>query len=381
MYRVLVFLLGVLCLTVVLQIVAVTAWRDYEKHGSISLSRAVENALPNAASGSAASGGQDTYVENPAARELPGYGPELLKTELFYLINVDRVLARVAPVTAGSDPSVQQHAHGMMTYGYRSHWDVNGLTPHMRYSISGGTNRIRQNLAGPISLADYTEDNKPVNWPDLAESVHKGLMESHVGRANILDQWHGKVTIGVSCSHAQCWIVQQFESTLLKFSAVPVLSNGRLAIQGTLEPGLALEGLAIWHHPYPRPLSLGQLDATFHYDYGQKPVALLRPPLPEGRYYPEIVATYNWAAGIDPYKLDFRLPRSSAPPLPVEIEHSAAIPWATANRWEQSGESFYVSADLSHDVAKAGPGVYTLQVWGRQGDERVALTNYTIFVT
>jgi len=381
MYRVLVFLLAVLCLTVVIQIVAVTAWRDYKRHGSISLSRAVENALPNSESGSTASAGQDSYVENRAASEKPGYGAELLKTELFYLINVERVLARVAPLSSGSDPSVQQHAHGMMTYGYRSHWDVNGFTPHMRYSMSGGTNRVRQNIAGPISLADYTEGNEGVNWADLAESVHKGLMESHVGRANILDHWHGKVTIGVSCNHTQCWIVQQFESTLLKFSAVPVLSNGHLAIQGTLVPGLVLEGLAVWHHPYPRPLSLGQLDATYHYDYGQRPVALLRPPLPEGRYYPERAATYNWAAGIDPYTLDFRLPRSSSPPLPVEVERSAAISWVTAIRWEQSGQSFYVSADLSHLVPEVGPGVYTLQVWGRQGEERVALTNYTLFVT
>ena len=269
----------------------------------------------------------------------------------------------------------------MMTYGYRSHWDVNGFTPHMRYSMSGGTNRVRQNIAGPINLADFTESNKSVNWRDLAESVHKGLMESHTGRANILDQWHGKVTIGVSCTQAQCWIVQQFESALLEFRAVPAFSNGLLEIEGALNPGLVLEGLAVWHHPYPRPLSLGQLDATYHYDYGQRPVALLRPPLSEGRYYPEKVATYHWAAGIDPYALDFRLSRRSAPPLPVEIEQSAAIPWTTAIRWEQSGEDIYVSADLSHVVAKVGPGVYTLQVWGRQGEERIALTNYTIFVT
>ncbi|MDE2844823.1 MAG: hypothetical protein OXN21_15805, partial [Chloroflexota bacterium] len=198
MYRVLVFLLVVLCLTIVSQIVAVTAWRDYEKYGSVSWSRAVEDALPKAANGSAAGGGQDVPGRNPAAGELPGHGPEALKTELFYLVNVERVLARVAPVSSGSDPSVQQHAHGMMTYGYRSHWDVNGLTPHMRYSISGGTNRVRQNIAGPVDLSDYTEGNRPENWRDLAESVHKGLMESRISRANILDRWHGKVTIGVS---------------------------------------------------------------------------------------------------------------------------------------------------------------------------------------
>ncbi|MCY4367398.1 MAG: hypothetical protein OXE17_14420 [Chloroflexi bacterium] len=380
MYRVLAFLLAMFCVAVVAQIVAVTALRDYQSHGDISFVRAVENVLPGVASGSTRDDGQLDYAENPVGKQHPADGPALIQAELLYLINVERAVARVSPLSPGRDPAVQRHAESMMTYGYRSHWDVNGFTPHMRYSMSGGTNRARQNIAGPFNLADYTQDDESVSWRDLAKSVHQELMESDVGRANILDKWHGKVDIGAGCSEAECWIAQQFESTQVKFSAVPAFSNGRLDISGTLSADLTLDGVAVWHHPYPRPLSLGQLDATYYYDYGQKPVVFVRPPVPGDQYYPEDAVTYEWAAGIDPYSLDSRLSRSSSPPLPVEVGHSAAIPWTTATRWEQSGESFHVEADLSQVVARVGPGVYTLQVWGRQGYERVALTNYTIFV-
>ena len=381
MYRVLVFLLAMFCVAVIAQIVAVAVWRDYERHSGISLGRIVDNALPGMANGPSGDDGQANFVENPASVEHPADGPALIKDELLYLINVERVLARVSPLSPGPDPAVQRHAESMNSYGYRSHWDINGFTPHMRYSMSGGTNRARQNIAGPVNLADYTQNDESVNWQHLAKSVHQGLMESDVGRANILDQWHEKADIGVSCGATQCWIVQQFESSQVKFSTVPLLSNGRLDIRGALSTGLALDGLAIWHHPYPRPLSLGQLDATYHFGYGQKPVAFVRPPVPSDQYYPDDKVTYEWAAGIDPYTLDPRLPRSSSPSLPVEVEHSAAIPWTTATRWEQNGESFHVNADISQVVARLGPGVYTLQVWGRHGDERVALTNYTVFVT
>ena len=90
--------------------------------------------------------------------------------------------------------------------------------------------------------------------------------------------------------------------------------------------------------------------------------------------------SYEWGTGIDPYTLDAGLSRSSAPPLSIEVAHSAAVPWTTADRWSQDGSRFTVEADLSEIISFHGTGVYTVQIWGRTGAETVPLTNYSVFL-
>ena len=151
-------------------------------------------------------------------------------------------------------------------------------------------------------------------------------------------------------------------------------------MQGEFRDGLELDAVALWHHPYPRRLNLGQLDATYRYGCGQHPVTFLRPLPSPGSHYQGSLVSYAWDAGIDPYSLDSGLPRSPVPPLAVEVSHSAAVCWTTAVRWEQQGPAFAVEADLSETLASHGAGVYTVQIWGKRGVERVPLSNYAMFV-
>ncbi len=373
MYRLAVFLLTMLCLTVLVQIFAVVAWHDYRQNGDVSPVRALSNLIP----GSFEARGSDV-----GASAGPSIGPASLpeiRSELLYLINSERVLAQVPPLTLGFNASAQQHTESMKQYGYRSHWDVHGLTPQMRYTLAGGTNRVRQNIAGPIGVA-VSDETGIGGWRAVIREVHQGFMAGAAERANVLDPWHRNVSLGLSCNEAQCWVVQQFETDHLEFINLPTIYGTKLQMSGQFRDGLELDALAVWFHPHSRRLSLGQLDATYRYGMGQKPATFVRPPASTESYHAESLVSYEWGTGIDPYTLDAGLSRSSAPPLSVEVAHSAAVPWTTADRWSQDGSRFTVEADLSEIISFHGTGVYTVQIWGRSGAETVPLTNYSVFL-
>ena len=382
MYRLSLFLLGIFCLAVVAEIIAVTAWRDYQRHGDIVPERALASAVRDARSAM----GLGKTAGTPAAG--PGVNGETatlahhltaLKAELLYLNNSERVRAQVPPLAPGTNPAAQNHAENMMSYGYRSHWDIYGLTPQMRYTLAGGTNRVMQNIAGPEPHS-ATSKTGLEGWRELVERVHQEFMADPEGRANVLDPLHRRLNVGLSCNDADCWVVQQFESGQVEFNVLPAVSGGIFEAGGELHEGFELDGILIWYHPYPRRLSLGQLDATYRYGYGRTPATFLRPPLSPDRFYPDQLTGYEWDGGIDPYTLQPSLARSSASPLMVKVAHSAAVPWTTAHRWEQSGPAFWVQADLSSVLQTSGAGVYTVQIWGKRGEEQVPLTNYSIFV-
>jgi uncharacterized protein YkwD len=373
MYRLAVFLLVVFCLAMLAEIVAVVVWRDYQRNGDVSPVRA----LGSLVSGGSETGKPSIEVSNESAIA-PALLPEI-RSELLYHVNLERVLAQVPPLALGSNASAQQHTENMKQFGYRSHWDVRGLTPRMRYTLAGGTNRVRQNIVGPVSVA-APGGTGIEDWRTVIGEIHQGFMAGAAEKANVLDPWHRSVSLGLSCNEAQCWAVQQFETNHLEFTKLPAISETKLEMTGRISEGLELDALAVWFHPHPRRLSLGQLDATYRYGLGRKPATFIRPPAPPDSHYPESLVGYAWDTGIDPYTLDAGLARSAVPPLAVEVAHSAAVPWTTADLWLQEDSLFEIEADLAEVIGAHGTGVYTVQIWGRQGEERVPLSNYTIFV-
>ena len=382
MHRLLIFLLLIFCVALVAEIVGVAIWRDYQRHGDFAPGRALGSAVHDARQAVGWRTPSDEAVDNPPRQDnSTAFAAHLpaMKAELLYLVNTERVRAQVPPLTPGSNPAAQHHAESMNTYGYRSHWDIFGLTPQMRYTLAGGANRVMELVTGPVAI---TEEVGPESesWSGVVRQAHRQFMEDSESRVSILDHLHRSLNVGLACTYTECWVVQQLEGGQFSFSEPPAVSESVFHVAGEFREGYELDAVVLWHHPYPRRLSLGQLDATYRYGYGQKPVTFLRPPLAADRYYPDHLANYEWNGGLDPYTLDVSLPRNEAGPLLVEVAHSAAVPWTTASRWEQSGPAFSVQADLADVLDTHGPGVYTVQIWGRRGQQRVPLTNYTIFV-
>ncbi len=378
MYRFLVISLVLFSFVALAAIIALIVWREIDGPGEPALTdfRAAE--LTNQPlSGSPANGSITETVSSRSSLSVSDL-PELRRQAL-YLINSERVRAQVSPLTLGSHPAAQKHTENMRTYGYRSHWDTDGMTPQMRYTLAGGTGRVLENVAGPLAAPEAAGAGP--------EAVHRTLTEAHAAfmsqpaeAANILDPWHRKVSLGIACGEAGCWLVQQFETDHLTFSDLPAISGGRLALAGRFETGIELDGIALWYHAYPRPLGLGQLDATHRHGFGQRPVAFVRPPPPPGQYYANAEISYQWTGGIDPYTLEPALERNSTPALKVDVAQSTVVTWVTADRWQSSGPDFRVTAGLTDVLEAAGPGVYTVQIWEKQGAERTPLSSYAIFV-
>ena len=402
MYRKIIPGLIALCIAVFLGVIGIILWQDYRWHGNFQLGRAFASAgvrfseIPKSAIGL-------FQADNPAApvagvmaaaaepspkldfstdsQLLPISPDELLRGRQFMLrlINADRARFNLPPVSLGNNPAAQRHAGDMARHSYRSHWGTDGLTPYMRYTRAGGVNRERENIYGPEPLL-APPDADPQSLTALLSGAHREMMSRPEQRANILDRWHRRVNIGIACNPAACWVVQQFAGDYVLFDELPAIANSQLGFAGQLADGMELEGAAVWYHPPPRSLTLGQLDATYSYGLGQYPATFLRPPPGPGRYYLDDRSTYAWRNGIDPYTLNPESNRANTPPLPVDLAHTAAVPWTTAAQWEVNGSAFRVAADLTPILETSGPGVYTVQLWGKAGAERVALTNYSIFV-
>ena len=408
MYRKLVFGLSGLFALALLGIVGIVAWQDYQRHDDFAAGRSIGSALnrlrstPELAAQPEPSDGLPageptaaavyTSVSSPGIASSPrAPSPpeslELLRRQqiMLDLINADRAANNVAPLAIGANGAAQQHAEDMMRLNFRSHWGTDGLTPYMRYTRGGGLNRELENISGPELLTDETDEAAEPELsalsPDqLLTAAQKRFMTSPEHRANILDDWHRSVNLGIACNDFSCWVVQQFEGGHIEFSDRPNISGSVLSFTGTLRDGLEFDSVALWFHQPVQPLTLGRLDATYSYGSGQYPATFLRRPLADGHYYPDSVFNYGWKSGIDPYTLDDGLARITTPPLRVDVTHTWAVPWTTAAVWDISGSDFRVAADLAPILKASGPGVYTVHIWARAEGAPVVLTNYSIFV-
>ena len=207
-------------------------------------------------------------------------------------------------------------------------------------------------------------------------------MESPGHRANILYPWHTNVNLGIACDRITCAAVQQFEGDYIEFEKPPALSSGVLSMAGKLSGGFELSGVQVWYHQLPHPLTFGQLDKTYCYTIGERPVAFLREPLPPETYYVPSPDQFTWDSCPSPYDVSPDTPHL-APGVTVPQTPQAGssqVTWVTARWWRVAEGSFSVQADLNHVVEDNGPGVYTVLVWGDANGEDVALTNYSIFV-
>lgn len=155
----------------------------------------------------------------------------------------------------------------------------------------------------------------------------------------------------------------------------------------------AMYNIAVWYDPPVRNLTPGQLDRTYSYNTGKKPVVFILDPPPSGYYYSAsdlAGSIYSWTADTVPCQVDPETPRSGIPPasgLPampgipsIGMPKLQVMPNVVADIWRISGESFDIEADLAPLVKKHGAGVYTVYIFGGSDSTVKHLTNYSIFL-
>ena len=232
------------------------------------------------------------------------------------------------------------------------------MKPYMVYSITGGKSYAAENVGWfGWTQEDWSAKNcgsilvrcrKPIP-KDSIERLQWSMMYDDAGsnwghRDNILDVGHRAVNIGISFSDKLVTFVQHFEGGDVEATAAPSLaSDGTFSLLVTKNvPGLRIGRVAsIYYDPTPVPMTPAQIDALDSYCLGGgattrcgDPVIRILPPPGPGRYYSQLGAN--------------------------EV---------VANLWEETNDSFQVSANIGYLITR--PGIYTVTLWKDSGGSRL----------
>ena len=332
---------------------------------------------------------------NPNAR----YHSE--KMTMLRLINNQRQLAGVPPVKLSNNEAAQLHAEAMRDHCFVSHWDLDGMKPYMRYSMSGGYQTNAENVAGYYNCGPFD----PYDDVEATLSEHVlGFMESEGHRETMLDPYYRKVSIGIATDKG-IWVVQHFEGDYVEFDELPQLDAGILSVYGRTREGAQVDedaAILVDYDPPLRALSVEQLDQTRCYGPGLPIAVLIMNPFSKSDLEDTEVASIVHAelqnlqdanpllySGCkDPYKIPVGQNSSSGSRERIKedvsdevAEREVRVPFFLVDEWSatDTGE-FSLNADIREVVEQHGAGVYTITLIGEVSGDLMSISKYSIFV-
>jgi hypothetical protein len=181
------------------------------------------------------------------------------------LINQDRRQANI-PLVEWDERAAQAgeaHAQEMATFGYISHWNLQGYGPDVRYSLAGGMDTVMENV---YLYSHCYSDGRPVpmdDWAELIREAQSSLMASPGHRANILDVAHTHVGVGLVYNprSGSVYIAQEFINRYIKFE--PLQQQARIGSMLTVTGELLLTATSplinLAYEPFPLPLMVDDL--------------------------------------------------------------------------------------------------------------------------
>jgi len=182
------------------------------------------------------------------------------------LINANRQANGLSPVE-GDDLAAQvgmAHAEDMARQSYFSHWNTQGWGPDIRYGMAGGTDMVKENVAGQSRRYD---DGRPApidDWQQLIRDAQVGLMNSPGHRVNILDPHHTHVGIGIAynAQTGEARIAQEFINRYITLMPIArdAVANDEVAISGMLLPGASEPLINVAYEPLPELLTPDDLN-------------------------------------------------------------------------------------------------------------------------
>ena len=336
---------------------------------------------------------QSGDMSEHASFEESSIGPKYYEYML-ELINRERHKFGVSEVVMGDNRAAQIHAKSCLDAGVVSHWNLVGLKPYVRYSLTRGYQNNGENWFG----SSYWGGSRVSDLEREIEGAMQGLMNSPGHRATILDKWYRKVNIGLTCDYQNFVAIQHFEGDFVEFDRLPTVVDGILRVSGRVKSEVSLGGpedigLDLWFDPPPVELSKGQLLRVNGYDEGTI-VAALRWPLPEGYVWEQ-----DWGSA-EVRRLNCPEDFPFAAPEPASFEAVQAIkreayqanqsyrasivsfPFITAQEWSVRGSRFSIVANIKPVIERSGTGIYSLALrspTGQQGD-LVNISRYSLLV-
>lgn len=323
------------------------------------------------------------------------------KRYMLELINAERMKTGVSPVVLGNNGAAQLHAESCLEHGLSGHWGIDGLKPYMRYSLAGGYQSNSENASGLRYHITISDGYRALDGaePEICKAMD-GWISSPGHMRNILDKWHKSVNIGLAWDRYNFSAIQHFEGDYVEFDQLPDIDNGVLTLSGQTRNGAQFTdesdlGVQVYYDPPPHRLTRGQVSRTYCYDSGRH-VAALRKPLGGGwlmggSRYSTDQFTETYEPCPDPYSVS---PDAPAPQSHDEAhefwkqaydasqqreEITITVPWITASKWTAKRDRFSVTANLRDVINCHGNGVYTITLWANIGEERVVVSEYSIF--
>jgi len=324
------------------------------------------------------------YQEPPSEEEIAE-----ARTSMLDMINAERGRAGLGPVVLGSNGAAQTHAENLLASCSASHWGLDGLKPYMRHTLAGGDQHNAENLFG----MNYCVDGSyMIESPAAAVlDAMNVLMQSPGHRDNILGPHHAAVNIGIASDWHNSVIVQHFEyGDALSFESEPAIDeNGVLSFSATVTDQTPFSDImSLAYDPVPHGLTQGQVARTYCYTDGRG-VSMIVPPPEPGWTYDEFGTMYSSGTCPDPYKVPRDVPAPESPHEALRLHESAEdasregmveyeVPIIVAEEWGgfENGR-FEMKADVG-DLA-GPPGVYTVTIYKKYGQEEVPAVSYSIF--
>ena len=340
-----------------------------------------------------------TATPSPTPSPTPTATPSVaaLQTSMLRAVNEVRTNEGLYPLVLGDNPAAQLHAEASLDGDFLSHWDLEGRTPLMRYSLGGGYQHNQENVFRSLCSGRCSS----IMLEERIAEAMAGWMSNPGHRKEILRPTHRKANIGLAWSVGTLpdsgWTfnaVHQFEGDYIELSVLPNIDGqGQLSMTGVLKNGAFLRetrdlGIQIYFSRWPEPVTLGQLQRISGVD-ADLYVAKLRRPLPEGRIYTTetgvvenqlIRAPYDISADLPPASSSaerraFKYAAQNAPKVVVESTRHRI----TADRWITTETEFDVKADFNVVLDEYGSGVYETVVWALIDGEAAIVSEYAVF--
>ena len=323
----------------------------------------------------------------------------ILKQLMLEMVNAERAEHGAPPVRLGHNPSAQIHAEQGLANCYSSHWDLWGLKPLYRYSLTGGDQYAVENASG-IDYCPKASDNYRINhrtlWPAEVRETVNGWIGSPGHRRTMLDPHHTVMHAGIAIGKYHANVVQVFSGDYVTWEVRPYIAQGMLTASGHIKDAFYDESddyvmVVIEYHQPTNRLTPGQLAGTYCLE-NDFTVGLLNRPLQEGWYYTDretgreytdyITYTEQNSQCVNPYELppDRPAPTSwsaASAQYDAAVELSLAMPDEETTAYRIVAESLDISddgrrfsfrANLSPILSHYGPGVYTIIIWATTPD-------------
>ena len=303
------------------------------------------------------------------------------------------------PVVLGNNGAAQAHAEDMLANCFSSHWNLQGLTPAVRYAFAGGTNEADEIVSGRDYCITAHDGYRRIDPEEKSREVVDNFWTSLPHWEKVIDPLQHYVNIGLAWDDYNFQVALQFATDgYIKYEVLQ-LEEGVLALAGTLQNGAVIFGqgdmnIALYYRPPPTTLTVGQLARIGGgLTRPEKVASIVRPP-PPGTSYRTTDATYTRTAVYRqmPHEIDPNTPRPrsageasdlhrEARALPG-VERTNTVYRVTADVWDvdTGAGTFRVVADIAKPLTAYGDGIYLLYVWVLVGGVPELVSGYAFLV-